>query len=79
MLSIKDRILIGDLPALIGKNKRTIERWIQLGVVVRGVGAVKLRTERIGWQRYSCQAWVDEFIAKLNQEPATAAVGEMHA
>jgi len=72
MLSIEERIPIARVPALVGKSIPTIYRWFQ-----KGVKNVRLRTELIGGQRYTCQRWIDDFLRRLN-EPSAATEEPAH-
>jgi hypothetical protein len=45
-------------------HPNTLHRWR-----LNGVRGVKLRTVRLGGRHYTCQVWVDEFVAALNSRP----------
>jgi hypothetical protein len=50
-------------------NRATLWRWSLKGTSDR----VLLRTARLGGCRYTCDAWVAEFMAALSSSPASEA------
>jgi hypothetical protein len=50
----------------------TVTRWALKGVIAGPNGRrIKLPTQKVGGRRYTCQAWIDEFIAHVSGRRAT--------
>lgn len=72
-MSPDERIKIADVPALVSgltgekRSRQTIYNWINKGITVAGQN-FKLRTTSLAGQTFTCAAWVDEFLAKVDQQ-----------